>query len=133
MTKEVLENRIAYAEDRLSALEEQVENHLPSDKGYLELVNAYNGWADVYTSLINELETFDEKQAEKLEAIKEKKRDLILRYVELGCRIGVPILSIIAGMSIAKLSYVQDANLALCNGRVMANAKDIVNIAKMKV
>lgn len=133
---EVLEKRIEYVEEKLSEFEDKVDNSTPSDKGYPELVKAYNNWADLYTQLIDELDHLEEVEAKNAKIESEKKIDLILRVAELGVKaagVAVPVLAIMASVGVAKLSYVQDQKLALRNGNVFGNAKDLMQIAKIKV
>lgn len=133
---EVLQNRIEYVEEKLSALEILVDEGNPTDKGYMEIVNAYNKWSDLYTQLVDEFDNLDDVESKKARIESEKKIDTILRVAEVGVKvagIGVSVLAIMASVGVAKLSYTQDQQLVLRNGNVMANYKDLMQMAKIKV
>ncbi len=133
---EVLEKRIEYVEEKLSALESMVDEGNPTDKGYTEIVKAYNNWADLYTQLVDELDSLDDVEAKNARIESEKKIDTILRVAEVSIKalgVGVSVLAIMGSVGIAKLSYVQDQKLVLRNGNVMANSRDLMQMARMKV
>ena len=105
----------------------------PNEKGYEDLIQAYLKWTDIYDDILDQISDLDKADAKEAEAKKEKRIDLIFRSLDLVCKIAVPILCISASVGVAKLSYVQDSQMQLCNGRVMGSAKDLMNLAKMKV
>lgn len=133
MTKEILERRIEFVEAQIGFLEEQMENMSPADKGYMDVVKAYNDWGDTYTRLVDELDHFDisaskEKAEKRKDAI-----DLGLRVAELACKVAVPVIGVTTTLALAKLSYIQDSNMVLCNGRIFPMAKDVIKLATTKI
>ena len=74
-----------------------------------------------------------ELQDELEDRVKEKRIDLALRCAEIVCKTAIPLLAIGASIGVAKLSYTQDAQLKLRNGNVMASARDLMQMARLKV
>jgi hypothetical protein len=99
----------------------------------MDVVKAYNDWGDTYTRLVDELDQFD-ISAEKEKAEKRKDAiDLGLRVAELGCKVAIPIIGVTTTLALAKLSYIQDSNMVLCNGRIFPMAKDVIKLATTKL
>ncbi len=59
--------------------------------------------------------------------------DIALRVGELGIKVAVPIIGIVGTMAVAKLAYINDAELKLCNGRIFASAKELIKLTTTKV
>lgn len=133
MTREELLSRKDYAESKIEELCDFINGTPPNEKGYEDLIQAYLKWTDIYDDILDQISNLDKADAKEAEAKKEKRIDLIFRSLDLACKIAVPILCISASIGVAKLSYAQDSQMQLCNGRVMGSAKDLMNLAKMKV
>lgn len=133
MKAEVLQNKVFYVEDKLAELEALIDSADPTEKEYGELIDTYNKWASTYMRITEELASLEDFEAKEAKEEREKRIDLILRCAELGCKVFVPTLCIMASVGIAKLSYVQDQKLALRNGNVMGNSKDLMQMARMKM
>lgn len=58
--------------------------------------------------------------------------EVIFRSADIGVKLLVPTLAIAGTWAVAKLSYMNDADLKLCNGRVAGNVKELLRIATMK-
>lgn len=71
---------------------------------------------------------FDVEQAKKKEVI-----DIIFRTGELSAKIIVPILGFMSVRYVANLSYMNDEEMKLCNGRIAGTVKDVMKILMMKV
>ena len=75
-----------------------------------------------------------EKFTKDIEDQKKKETvEIIFRSADLGVKVLVPTLAIAGTWAVAKLSYMNDAELKLCNGRVAGNVKELLRIATMKV
>lgn len=133
MKAEVLQNKVFYVEDKLAELEALIDSADPTEKEYGELIDAYNKWASTYMRLTEELYSLDDIEEKDAKMEKEKRIDLALRIAELSCKVIVPLTCIMASVGVAKLSYVQDQKLVLRNGNVMANSKDLMQMARMKM
>jgi len=133
MTKEILERRLEYAENRIVELEERVNELMPEDDGYSEVVKAYIFWSNEYTKLIEQIDDLEIADEKEKQAKKEKALDLWLRVAELGCKVAIPVMGIAASLALGKLAYVQDTNMVLCNGRIFPMAKDVVKMATVKI
>lgn len=150
MEREQLLDQIDFAQARIEEIERVLINANPTEKGFKELVESYNKWIDRYDELITREEHFDDEalesrkldieemkvkvETEKLEI--EKKRipvDIALRVGELGIKVAVPIIGIVGTMAVAKLAYINDAELNLCNGRIFASAKELIKLTTTKV
>lgn len=60
----------------------------------------------------------------------DKALDVGLKVGELGVRVAVPIIGVCGTIAVAKLSYINDAELKLCNGRIFAGAKEIIKLTQ---
>ena len=129
---EVLKARLNDVEDRVSRLEVMIDEANPTDKGYTDLVTAFNKWSDIYMKLEEDVERL-ELQDELEDRVKEKRIDLALKCAEIVCKTAIPLIAIGASIGVAKLSYTQDAQLKLRNGNVMASARDLMQMARLKV
>lgn len=75
-----------------------------------------------------------EKFAHDVEATKKHEAvDVIFRSAELGVKVAVPLIALAGTIAIAKLAYVNDTDMKLCDGRVFAGAKDLIRLATMKI
>lgn len=75
-----------------------------------------------------------EKFAYDIENQKKKEVvEIIFRSADLGVKVLIPTLAIAGTWAVAKLSYMNDAELKLCNGRVAGNVKELLKIATMKI
>ena len=59
--------------------------------------------------------------------------DVIFKSAELGVKVLVPVCGLVGTIGLAKLAYMNDLNLRLCNGTVRSCAKDLLKIATTKV
>ena len=118
-----------YLETKIEEVCDFINSTPVTDPGYDKLTETYLKLTEMYDDVLDELKKLDSEDEIK----KEKRIEVIFRSAELAIRIAVPIVSVLAGMSLAKLSYCQDANMVLKNGNVMVNARDVVNLAKLKV
>lgn len=57
--------------------------------------------------------------------------DIIFRSADLGVKVLVPVLGITATMAVAGLAYVNDAELKLCNGRIFAQAREVLKVVRI--
>lgn len=57
----------------------------------------------------------------------------IFETAGLAVKIGVPVAVILAVVGVSKLSYVKEAELELCNGRVYGGIKDLLALARLAV
>lgn len=75
-----------------------------------------------------------EKFAKEIEDQKRKAPvDIIFKSAELGVKVLVPVCGLVGTIGLAKLAYMNDLNLQLCNGTVRSCAKDLLKIATTKV
>lgn len=133
MTKEILERRIEFAENQIMILEEQIESMSTDEEGYLDTVKAYDHWSDNYTRLVEQLDNLEIAKEEESKAKKKDTIDLGLRVAELGCKVAVPVIGVVTTVALAKLAYMQDGNMVLCNGRIFPMAKDVIKMATVKI
>lgn len=147
MEREILLDQIDFVQARIEEIDKKVINWKPEDKGYKELVDSYNKWIDRYNDLLDKLEHINDIDIDveklKLERekfihdIEEQKRkepiELIFRSADLGVKILAPILAITGTVAVAKLAYLNDTDLKLCNGRIFGQTRDLIKLATMKV
>lgn len=137
MEREHLQQRIDFAEEQIKLFSELIANTDPADKEYMQLVQCYDGWVSYKDRAEKKLDGLDseleDKEEEREYRRKKDKADLTLRYVELGCKIAIPILTVMTTVALAKLSYANDADLKLCNGRIMGLSKDLIRTIGAKV
>ena len=69
---------------------------------------------------------YDVEQNKKRELI-----DIIFKSVDVGAKVLVPTLSLTGIIYVANLAYMNDADLKLCNGRIIGGVKDILKIMKV--
>lgn len=62
-----------------------------------------------------------------------QKLDIIFRSADVGTKILVPTMGLIGVVYVAKLAYMNDAELKLCNGRIFGGVKDILRILTTKL
>lgn len=60
-------------------------------------------------------------------------KDIIFEAAELGIKISVPLIAAAATISVAKLSYMNEEEFRLCNGRVYGGVKDLLKLVTLKV
>lgn len=136
MEREYLQKRIEFAEGQIEFLSDLIANSDPANKNYLQIVQCYDDWVSYKDREEKKLETLDSELDDKEEKEyrrKKDKTDLTLRYLELGCKVAVPILTVLTTVAIAKLSYASDADLKLCNGRIMGLSKDLIRTIGAKI
>lgn len=137
MEQEYLQKRIEFAEGQIEFLSDLIANSDPANKNYLQIVQCYDDWVSYKDREEKKLENLDseldDKEEEKEYIRKKDKTDLTLRYLELGCKVAVPILTVLTTVAIAKLSYASDADLKLCNGRIMGLSKDLIRTIGAKI
>lgn len=71
---------------------------------------------------------FDVEQAKKNDVI-----DIIFRTGELSAKIMIPIIGFMGVRYVANLSYMNDEEMKLCNGRIAGGVKDMLKIMTMKL
>ena len=59
--------------------------------------------------------------------------DVIFRTVDIATRLAVPVIGFMGIRYVANLSYMNDAELKLCNGRIAGGVKDMLKVLTMKV
>lgn len=136
MEREYLQKRIEFAEGQIEFLSDLIANSDPANKNYLQIVQCYDDWVSYKDREEKKLENLDSELDDKEEKEyrrKKDKTDLTLRYLELGCKVAVPILTVLTTVAIAKLSYASDADLKLCNGRIMGLSKDLIRTIGAKI
>ena len=174
MTREErISKHLSFVQSRIEAIEEQILNYSPDQKGYKELVESYNKWQEKSDELEDKLEHLDDVDIEleklnierlKLERTEEieqdklnlaqeqlrldrekfvyeteahKKEELIsnvFKTLEVGGKIALPLIGMGAAVKLAKISYINDLDMKLCNGNVRGAAKELLKMAiSMKV
>lgn len=141
MTQEYLRKQMAIVNEQMEDLRKTISAYDPTDKGYSELVTAYHRWFDKYIELSEQLENFDKnKELEKVkfeiaeekrvQDEKDKKFDKTMRILELSARVAIPALAVVASVALAKLSFAEESDLKICNGRIFSFGKDLVKLIK---
>ena len=141
MTQEYLREQIAIVNEQMEDLRKTISAYDPTDKGYGELVNAYLHWLNRYLELNEQLENFDKnKELEKVkfeiaeekrvQDEKDKKFDKTMRILELSAKVAIPTLAVVASVALAKLSFAEESDLKICNGRIFSFGKDLVKLIK---
>lgn len=108
------QNKLKLEEDKLKVNEEIEQNKINLDSEKVRLDR--------------EKFAFDVEQAKKHDVI-----DIIFRTGELGAKIAIPILGFMGVRYVANLSYMNDEEMKLCNGRIAGGVKDMIKIMTMKV
>lgn len=147
MDRQVLTDQMDFLATSIEEVETKIKDTDPSDKSYLQLLEAHNKLLDLYEALYNKLEDVDkfDLECEKLNFEKERfkyqtehdskreKKEDIQKWVELALKIGVPVVVGLIMFGIAKMSYLQDNEMKLRNGNVFGLVKDVAKLAVMKV
>ena len=136
MEQENLQKRIEFAEGQIKLFGELIADTDPADEMYMSFVKGYDSWVDYKEKAEKKLDALEsdlDKEEEKEYQRKKDKADLTLKWVELGCKVAVPILTVLTTVAIAKLSYASDADLKLCNGRIMGLSKDLIRTIGARV
>lgn len=60
-------------------------------------------------------------------------KDIIFEAAEIGIKLAVPLIAVVGTIGVAKLSYMNEEEFKLCNGRVYGEVKDLLKIVTMKV
>lgn len=152
--EELLLKQMEYVKEQIASIEKKIGSYPEDGKGFKELVDGYNKWVDRYNALVDEygkLNSVDleeeqlELEKDKLDFEKEKfdyenmhkekteRVDRVFRGAEIAAKILVPCLAITGSVAIAKLSYMNDAELKLCNGRIFGGLKEVIKLATMKL
>ena len=114
VNEEIEKNKLKLEEDKLKVNEEIEQNKINLDSEKVRLDR--------------EKFAFDVEQAKKHDVI-----DIIFRTGELGAKIAIPILGFMGVRYVANLSYMNDEEMKLCNGRIAGGVKDMIKIMTMKV
>lgn len=141
MTQEYLREQMAIVNEQIEDLRKTISAYDPTDKGYSDLVNAYIHWFNRYIELSEQLENFDKnKELEKVkfeiaeekrvQEEKDKKFDKTMRILELSAKVAIPALAVVASVALAKLSFAEESDLKICNGRIFSFGKDLVKLIK---
>lgn len=141
MTQEYLREQMAIVNEQIEDLRKTISAYDPTDKGYSDLVNAYLHWFNRYIELSEQLENFDKnKELEKVkfeiaeekrvQEEKDKKFDKTMRILELSAKVAIPALAVVASVALAKLSFAEESDLKICNGRIFSFGKDLVKLIK---
>lgn len=127
--KESLLKQKDYLETKIEEVCDFINSTPVTDASYDKLTETYLRLTKMYDDVLDKIRQLDSEEEIK----KSKRVDIIFRSADLAVKIAVPLISVAAGIALAKLSYVQDANMVLKNGNVMVNARDVVQLAKLKV
>lgn len=131
MDKQTILKELEFVQVRVTEIEEDMLQTGPDEKGYVGKVEAYNKWIDRYNALIDKLDQLDHEEVEKKQLKKKETVDIIFKAADLGLKILVPIFVALVSLGIAKLSYANDQNLELCNGRIFGSVKDVLKLIKL--
>ena len=141
MTQEYLREQIEYAKTQIEDLQKVLNAYDPTEKGYDGLVTAYNRWCDRLSDLNEQYSNFEKnqqleevrfKEAEerKVKDEKDKKFDKTMRVLELSAKVAIPAIAVITSVALAKLSFAEESDLKICNGRIFSFGKDLVKLIK---
>lgn len=117
--------------------EEKIKNDLERDKINLErskIVTNNELEVDKINLESEKIRLEREKFAHEVECQNlNQKLDIIFRTADVGTKILVPTMGLIGVVYVAKLAYMNDAELKLCNGRIFGGVKDILRILTTKL
>lgn len=141
MTQEYLREQIAIVVEQMEDLRKTISAYDPTDKGYSDLVNAHLHWVNRYLELNEQLENFEKNQElekvkfeiaeeKRVQDEKDKKFDKTMRILELSAKVAIPTLAVAASVALAKLSFAEESDLKICNGRIFSFGKDLVKLIK---
>lgn len=112
--KEIEDNKIALEREKL-----QTQEEIEQDKINLETEKL---------RLDREKFAYDTQNAPRKEI-----EDVIFKTVDIATRLAVPVIGFMGIRYVANLSYMNDAELKLCNGRIAGGVKDMLKVLTMKV
>ena len=154
MDKELLQDQLEYISERIDSTEKAIKDYEPDKKGFKDLVEVLQKWTDLYNETLDKLQHADDMNLEvetfALEIEKfifEKDKfdyekncqkhkelvEMIFRGVETGIKIAIPCTFILGSFAMAKFSYMSDADLKLCNGRINTSARELLKTAFMSL
>ena len=128
-----------FVKERIKELEIEILQTAGDEKGRKELIEGHNKWIDRLIELNDKLENLDKSDIEeetlKLEYQKlqfeiqkfnietelhrkELRKDVAFEVIDILVKVLIPILIIYVTMRIAELSYTNDQDLKLCDGRI---------------
>ena len=156
---EALEKQVLNCNPDMKGYKETVESYNKWQEKYDELENRLEHLNDVDVDLekLNiermKLERTEEIEQDKLNLAQEQLRldrekfvyeteahkreefiSNLFRTLELGGKIAIPVIGMGAAVKLAKISYINDLDMKLCNGNVRGAAKELLKMAlSMKV